>query len=147
LIYPVKGYSVTIPITNPDAAPHVSLTDDGHKLVFSRLGERLRVAGTAELAGYDTSVNPVRCNAILRRTAELFPRAGDFGSALQWAGLRPATPSNVPYVSRTRYRNLFINTGHGTLGWTMACGSAQVLADLASQRAPQIDTAPYAVTR
>ncbi len=147
LIYPVKGYSVTIPITNPDAAPTVSLTDDAFKLVFSRLGERLRVAGTAEVTGYDTSINPVRCEALLRRTAELFPRAGDFGSALRWAGLRPATPSNLPYVSRTRYRNLFLNTGHGTLGWTMACGSGQLVADLISGRAPEIDPTAYAVTR
>jgi D-amino-acid dehydrogenase len=146
-IYPVKGYSVTIPITNTDAAPRVSLTDDGYKLVFSRLGERLRVAGTAEFNGYDTTVNGVRCDAILHRTAELFPEAGDFGSALRWAGLRPATPSNLPYVSRTRYRNLFLNTGHGTLGWTMACGSGNVLADLVSGRAPEIDAAAYAVTR
>ncbi|MBI4191907.1 MAG: D-amino acid dehydrogenase [Betaproteobacteria bacterium] len=147
LIYPVKGYSVTIPITNPDAAPHVSLTDDGHKLVFSRLGGRLRVAGTAELNDYDTSVNQVRCDAILRRTAELFPQAGGFGDATRWAGLRPATPSNLPYVGGTPYHNLFLNTGHGTLGWTLACGSGHVLADVVSGRAPAIDAAAYAVTR
>ena len=146
-IYPVKGYSVTIPITDSTATPHVSLTDEEHKLVFSRLGERLRVAGTAELTGYDSSVNELRCAAILRRAAELFPRAGDFGSALRWAGLRPATPSNLPYVSRTKYRNLLLNTGHGTLGWTMACGSGRVLADLVSGRAPEIDSAAYSVTR
>ena len=146
-IYPVKGYSVTIPITNSAGAPQVSLTDDEHKLVFSRLGERLRVAGTAEFNGYDTSVNQRRCDAILRRVAELFPQAGEFGAALRWAGLRPSTPSNLPYVSPTKYRNLFLNTGHGTLGWTMACGSGRVLADLVSGRAPEIDPAPYAVTR
>jgi D-amino-acid dehydrogenase len=146
-IYPVKGYSVTIPITNPAAAPQVSLTDDEHKLVFSRLGERLRVAGTAEFNGYDTSVNDLRCDAILRRVAELFPQAGDFGAALRWAGLRPATPSNLPYVTRTKYCNLFLNTGHGTLGWTMACGSGRVIADLVSGRAPEIDPAAYAVRR
>jgi D-amino-acid dehydrogenase len=147
MIYPVKGYSVTIPILNPDAAPSISLTDDGHKLVFSRLGERLRVAGTAELNGYDTTVNAVRCDALLHRTAELFPGAGDWRNVTRWAGLRPATPTNRPYVCRTRYRNLFLNTGHGTLGWTMACGSGQVLADLVSGRAPAIDVAAYAVSR
>jgi D-amino-acid dehydrogenase len=146
-IYPVKGYSVTIPITDSVAAPHVSLTDDEHKLVFSRLGERLRVAGTAEFNGYDTSVNQLRCDAILHRVAELFPHAGDFGSALRWAGLRPATPSNLPYVGHTPYQNLFLNTGHGTLGWTTACGSGRLLADLVSGRAPEIDPAAYAVTR
>ena len=147
LIYPLKGYSVTIPIVDPDAATSVSLTDDAHKLVFTRLGERLRVAGTAELNGYDTSVNALRCDAILRRTAELFPRAGDYDNALLWAGLRPATPSNLPYVSGTKFRNLFLNTGHGTLGWTMACGSARVLADLLSGREPDIDAGAYRLTR
>ena len=146
-IYPVKGYSVTIPITNSAATPHVSLTDDEHKLVFSRLGERLRVAGTAEFNGYDISVNQLRCDAILHRVAELFPQAGDFGSALRWAGLRPATPSNLPYVSRTPYRNLYLNSGHGTLGWTMACGSGRVLADLVSGREPEIDASAYGFRR
>lgn len=146
-IYPVKGYSVTIPITNSAATPRVSLTDDEHKLVFSRLGERLRVAGTAEFNGYDISVNSLRCDAILHRVAELFPQAGDFGSALRWAGLRPATPSNLPYVGRTPYRNLFLNTGHGTLGWTMACGSGRLLADLVSGHEPEIDASAYAFRR
>ncbi len=147
LVYPVKGYSVTIPVTDADAAPRVSLTDDAYKLVFSRLGDRLRVAGTAELNGYDTSVNDVRCDAILRRTAQLFPRAGAFAAAERWAGLRPATPSNLPYVSGTHYRNLYLNTGHGTLGWTMACGSGHLLADMVSGRNPDIDPAAYAVSR
>ena len=115
--------------------------------MFTRLGEQLRVAGTAELNGYDTSVNAVRCAAILRRAAELFPRAGDFDGALRWAGLRPATPSNLPYLGGTPYRNLFLNTGHGTLGWTMACGSARVLADLMSGRTPEIDPTAYAFMR
>lgn len=144
-VYPVKGYSVTIPTAGCNGAPRVSLTDDGHKLVFSRLGERLRVAGTAELDGYDTALNRVRCDAILRRVAGLFPQAGDFGKAMRWAGLRPATPSNRPYVGRTPYRNLFLNTGHGTLGWTMACGSGRVLADLLSGREPEVDAGPYAL--
>ena len=138
---------MTIPITNSAATPRVSLTDDEHKLVFSRLGERLRVAGTAEFNGYDISVNQRRCDAILHRVADLFPQAGDFGSALRWAGLRPATPSNLPYVSRTPYRNLFLNTGHGTLGWTMACGSGRVLADLVSGREPEIDASAYGFRR
>jgi D-amino-acid dehydrogenase len=143
LVYPVKGYSVTIPITESARAPSVSLTDDEHKLVFTRLGERLRVAGTAELNGYDTSVNQVRCDALLKRTAELFPHAGDYQSALRWAGLRPATPSNVPYVTASSLSNLYLNTGHGTLGWTMACGSGRLLADLVSGREPEIDASAY----
>jgi len=142
-VYPVKGYSLTIPVDDPNAAPRVSLTDDEHKLVFSRLGGRLRVAGTAELNGYDNSMNPVRINAIRKRVEALFPRAGDFRAATSWCGLRPATPSNLPYVGATRYRNLFLNTGHGTLGWTLACGSGRLLADLISGRAPEVDPAPY----
>jgi D-amino-acid dehydrogenase len=147
LIYPVKGYSITIPITNPAAAPSVSLTDDAHKIVFSRLGERLRVAGTAEFDGYNIALNEVRCAALLKRTAELFPNAGDFKRVERWAGLRPATPSNVPYVCGTRHRNLFLNTGHGTLGWTMACGSGRLLADLVSEKEAAIDPGAYAITR
>jgi D-amino-acid dehydrogenase len=150
LVYPVKGYSVTIPVTDPAVAPHISLTDDAYKIVFSRLGERLRVAGTAEFNGYDTSINTVRCEALLKRTADLFPGvlSGQDPAAIErWAGLRPATPSNLPYVGRTRYRNLFVNTGHGTLGWTMACGSGALLADLVSARQPEIDPAAYSLSR
>jgi D-amino-acid dehydrogenase len=138
-VYPLKGYSITVPLEAGDEAPTVSLTDDSHKLVFSRLGERLRVAGTAELNGYNTDVNDVRCEAIARRTFDLFPRAGHPERAEFWTGLRPATPSNVPVVGRTRYPNLFLNTGHGTLGWTMACGSGRALADIVSGRQPEPD--------
>jgi D-amino-acid dehydrogenase len=129
-VYPVKGYSITLPVRDGDVAPHVSLTDEEHKIVFSRLGARLRVAGTAELTGYDQSIDAQRCDAILARTLRLFPRAGDATAVEHWAGLRPATPGNVPLIGRTRYRNLYLNTGHGTLGWTLACGSAQRLAAL-----------------
>lgn len=137
-IYPVKGYSVTIPTGPAQGAPSVSLTDEARKLVFSRLGERLRVAGTAELAGYDTSLNPARCEAILKRVFELLPGAGDRSRAEFWTGLRPAMPGNVPAIGRTRYRNLFLNTGHGTLGWTLACGSGHALAEIVSGRKPGI---------
>jgi D-amino-acid dehydrogenase len=138
-VYPLKGYSITVPLEAGDEAPTVSLTDDSHKLVFSRLGERLRVAGTAELNGYNTDVNDVRCQAIVRRTFDLFPSAGHPERAEFWTGLRPATPSNVPVVGRTRYANLFLNTGHGTLGWTMACGSGRAIADIVSGRRPEPD--------
>jgi D-amino-acid dehydrogenase len=130
-VYPAKGYSATIPFNGSNRAPAVSLTDDQYKLVYSNLGDCLRVAGTAELAGYDLSLNYPRCEAILRNAKALFPRAGKFDAATFWAGLRPATPSNVPYVGRTRrYRNLWINTGHGTLGWTLAAGSGKRIADM-----------------
>jgi D-amino-acid dehydrogenase len=138
-VYPLKGYSITLPLAPDAIAPQVSLSDDEHKIVFSRLGERLRAAGTAELTGYDTSINRVRCEAILRRALELFPQAGDPAKAEFWAGLRPATPNNLPLIGRTRYANLFLNTGHGTLGWTMACGSGRALADLISGRRPEVD--------
>jgi D-amino-acid dehydrogenase len=127
-VYPVKGYSITLPVRDGDVAPHVSLTDEERKLVYSRLGSRLRVAGMAELGGFDASVDRRRCDAIVERAFSWFPRAGDRGVIECWAGLRPATPGNVPLVGRTRYRNLYLNTGHGTLGWTLACGSAQRLA-------------------
>jgi D-amino-acid dehydrogenase len=132
MIYPGKGYSATYRITDPDAAPTVSLTDDGHKLVMSRLGNRLRVAGTCELNGYSRELNPVRCDAITRRVRALFPGACDYDDPTYWAGLRPLTPSNVPYIGATRYRNLFLNTGHGTLGWTMAAGSGRAIAKFVS---------------
>jgi D-amino-acid dehydrogenase len=140
-VYPAKGYSATIAVDGHRGAPHVSLTDEDAKIVITRLGERLRVAGTAELAGYDTSLDRVRCEALVRRTFELFPDAGARDSAQFWTGLRPATPSNVPLVGRTRYRNLYVDTGHGTLGWTMACGSGRALADIVAGRKPAIDFA------
>jgi D-amino-acid dehydrogenase len=140
-IYPAKGYSATMPVKDAARAFSVSLTDDEYKLVFSRLGDRLRIAGTAELNGYNTALNEARCRALLRRTEELFPGAGDAARAEFWTGLRPATPSNVPYIGGTRYPNLFLNTGHGTLGWTHSCGSARALADIVSGREPEIEFA------
>ncbi len=139
-VYPLKGYSITLPLGAAESltAPEVSLTDEAHKIVISRLGNRLRAAGTAELTGYDASVNPVRCNAIVRRIRQLFPRLGGITVVERWAGLRPATPNNVPIIGRTRLRKLFLNTGHGTLGWTLACGSAKALADLVSGRKPEV---------
>ncbi len=138
-IYPAKGYSASIPVTDPARAPTVSLTDDEAKIVFSRLGERMRIAGTAELSGYSTDLNPVRCEALTRRAREIFPGAADYDHAVFWTGLRPSTPSNVPLVGRTRYPNLYLNTGHGTLGWTMACGSGRALADIISGRPPEVE--------
>ena len=141
MIYPGKGYSATYPVIDTALAPRVSMTDDGHKLVISRLGDRLRVAGTCEINGYSRALNPVRCEAITRRTKELFPDACDYEQAQYWAGLRPLTPSNVPYIGKTKYSNLFLNTGHGTLGWTMGCGSGRAIADIVSGRQPELDFA------
>ncbi|WP_035051915.1 D-amino acid dehydrogenase [Andreprevotia chitinilytica] len=138
-IYPAKGYSATIPVQDHHQAPTVSLTDDGHKLVFSRLGNRLRVAGTAEFNGYNLDLNPVRCKAIVDRTREIFPNGSDYAAAQFWTGLRPATPGNLPYIGGTRYPSLWLNTGHGTLGWTECCGSGKAIADLVSGRKPEVD--------
>ena len=151
-VYPAKGYSVTLPVKDAARAPQVSLTDDGFKLVFSRYTRArgsdgspgrdvLRIAGTAEFNGYDRHLNAVRCEAIVRRTEQLFPGAGDTAQAQFWSGLRPATPSNVPLIGQTRIANLFLNTGHGTLGWTHACGSGKALADIVSGRVPEVDFA------
>jgi D-amino-acid dehydrogenase len=147
-IYPAKGYSVTMPVKDASKAHQVSLTDDEYKLVFSRLGDRLRIAGTAELNGYDRDLNRVRCEAIVRRVEQLFPGAGDASEAQFWTGLRPATPSNVPIIGRSRLPNLYLNTGHGTLGWTHACGSGKSVARIVSGLAPEVDfafTAPSAI--
>jgi D-amino-acid dehydrogenase len=138
-VYPVKGYSVTLPIAGPARAPWVSLIDDEYKLVLSRLGERMRVAGTAELNGYNTELNQKRCLAILRRYRQLFPGSVDDTRPLFWTGLRPSTPGNVPLIGRTRFSNLYLDTGHGTLGWTHACGSGRAIADIVSGRQPEVD--------
>ena len=129
-----KGYSATFDITDPTRAPSVSLTDDEYKIVFSRFDQRLRVAGTVELGGMGLELNQARCDALTRRTQALFSGACDFSRPHYWAGLRPLTPSNVPYLGATRVRGVYLNTGHGTLGWTMAAGSGQLMADLVSGR-------------
>lgn len=141
MIYPGKGYSATYQVTDSAAAPTVSLTDDGYKLVVSRFGDRLRVAGTCELNGYTRELNTARCEAITRRTRELFPGACDYENPVYWTGLRPLTPSNIPYIGRSKISNLFLNTGHGTLGWTMGCGSGRAIADIVSGRRPEVDFA------
>jgi D-amino-acid dehydrogenase len=140
-VYPLKGYSITLPLgpNEASAAPTVSLTDEAFKIVISRLGNRLRAAGTAELTGYDTQINQTRCASIVGRIKQLFPALSGVSAADYWTGLRPATPNNVPVIGRTRFSNLYLNTGHGTLGWTLACGSGSVLADLVSGRKPQVE--------
>ena len=145
-VYPAKGYSATLALPAGVVAPSVSLTDDGHKIVFSRLGQSLRVAGTAEFNGYDTSLNAARCEALLRRTCEIFPALATLSEVSYWAGLRPATPSNVPLIgdmAGAGLAGLWLNTGHGTLGWTLSCGSARLLADLVAGRDPGLEAAPY----
>lgn len=138
-IFPVKGYSLTVPVSNPSLAPQVCITDENGKVAMSRLGNFLRMAGTAELNGFDVSVNDERCAGILKRVKKLFPEGMDYKNAKKWAGLRPMTPSSVPVIGRTRFGNLFLNAGHGTLGWTLACGSGSAIADIVSGERPEID--------
>jgi D-amino-acid dehydrogenase len=126
-VYPLKGYSVTATVTDPAKANTASLTDETMKMVFTRLGNRIRVAGTAELNNYGLEVDPVRSNALLARAKAVFPDSADWSKPTFWAGLRPATPTNNPITGKTRVEGLWLNTGHGTLGWTLACGSAKRL--------------------
>lgn len=138
-IYPVKGYSITAPVADAARAPSVSLTDESRRIVCSRLGSRLRIAGTAELNGFDTQVRPERIAGILEWAQSRFPGAIDAERAEHWAGLRPTTPGNVPLIGRGRRANLWLNTGHGTLGWTLSCGSAAALAELMCGRRPAVE--------
>jgi len=137
-VYPAKGYSVTVPILDDAMAPRVSITSQAHKLVFSRLGSKLRVAGMLELNGYDTDLNEERARLVLRNALQLFPRAAESKHATYWTGLRPMTPDSVPIIGRGKQENLILNIGHGMLGWTMAMGSARIVADLAASHAPEV---------
>jgi D-amino-acid dehydrogenase len=146
-IYPVKGYSLTLPVTDPDQAPVSTVMDETFKVALTRLGDRIRVGGTAELAGFSDALRAPRRATLERCVRDLFPNGGDLAAAKFWTGLRPMTPDGTPIVGATRYGNLYTNTGHGTLGWTMACGSGRMLADLMSGRTPDIDHADLALAR
>jgi len=147
LLYPIKGYSATFPILKPAAAPMGSLTDAGHQVAITRLGQSLRVAGTAEISGYSNHLNPVRCQLLSDLARQLFPDILAFDDVQYWTGLRPSTPSNVPLVGRTRISNLYLNTGHGTLGWTMAAGTGRAIADLIDGKKPEPDFPFIGITR
>ncbi len=138
-VYPIKGYSITVPIVDAGCAPESTVMDETYKVAITRLGDRIRVGGTAEIAGYDLRLKKSRRETLEHSVTDLFPKGGDVGQAAFWTGLRPMTPDGTPVVGPTPYRNLFLNTGHGTLGWTMACGSGRVLADLVSGKRPEID--------
>jgi D-amino-acid dehydrogenase len=146
-VYPVKGYSITVPITDADAAPVSTVMDESYKVAITRLGDRIRVGGTAEISGYSDKLYPARRATLDHSLTDLFPRGGDLSRATFWSGLRPMTPDGPPVIGPTRYSNLHLNTGHGTLGWTMACGSGRVLADMLSGRKPDIDVKDLALTR
>ncbi len=146
-IYPLKGYSVTIPTAGHHGAPGVAIHEGSRRIVMSRIGERLRAAGTAELTGYDDSISQTRTQAILDVTMALFPECGDAAQAERWAGFRPMTPDCLPILGRTRYDNLYMDTGHGSTGWTYACGSGRVIADMISGKEPEIDLAGLTADR
>ncbi len=139
-VYPVKGYSITVPIADTSGAPESTVMDETYKVAITRLGDRIRVGGTAEIAGYDLTLRSARRATLEHSVTDLFPRGGDVAKAEFWTGLRPMTPDGTPIVGPTPYGNLFLNTGHGTLGWTMACGSGRLLADLMSGKRTEIDT-------
>jgi D-amino-acid dehydrogenase len=138
-IYPIKGYSITLPVTDDAAAPQSTIMDETHKVAITRLGERIRVAGQAEIIGYNRRLGKTATDTVRHVVSDLFPKGGDLGRAEGWTGLRPMTPDGTPVIGPTRYPNLFLNTGHGTLGWTMACGSGRAVADAVLGRPPEID--------
>jgi D-amino-acid dehydrogenase len=146
-VYPVKGYSITLPIIAPERAPVSTVMDETYKVAITRLGERIRVGGTAEVGGYDLTLRRARRDTLDHSVGDLFPGGGDLSRATFWAGLRPMTPDGTPVIGPTRYANLHLNCGHGTLGWTMACGSGRVIADQLSGRAPEIDVKGLSMAR
>lgn len=146
-VYPIKGYSITLPIVDPAGAPESTIMDESYKVAITRLGDRIRVGGTAEISGYDLQLRQARRDTLEHSVGDLFPGGGDLSKASFWCGLRPMTPDGPPIVGPTKFPNLYLNTGHGTLGWTMACGSGKVLADIVSGGKPEIDTSELGLSR
>jgi len=146
-VYPIKGYSITVPINDADGAPVSTVMDESYKVAITRLGDRIRVGGTAEISGYSSSLDAARRATLDHSLTDMFPRGGDLSKATFWCGLRPMTPDGPPIIGATRFGNLHLNTGHGTLGWTMACGSGRALADIMSGRKPDIDVSELNVSR
>lgn len=146
-VYPLKGYSLTIPLTNEAAAPVSTVLDETYKVAVTRFDNRIRVGGMAEIVGFDTGLNPKRRETLEMVVRDLYPNAGAVEQASFWSGLRPMTPDGTPLVGRSPLSNLYLNTGHGTLGWTMACGSGQLLADLISEKSPDIASDDLSIFR
>jgi D-amino-acid dehydrogenase len=146
-VYPLKGYSITIPIVDAAMAPTSTILDETYKIAITRFNDRIRIGGMAEIAGHDTSLNPKRRATLEMVVNDLFPQGGDISQGSFWTGLRPMTPDGTPIVGASPINKLFLNTGHGTLGWTMSCGSASLLADLISGRQPAIAAADLSVFR
>jgi D-amino-acid dehydrogenase len=138
-VYPVKGYSATFPVGPEHRPPDLGGVDENNLVAWARFGQRLRFTATAEFAGYDTRHTPADFTQMLQAARELFPDGADYGRPSYWAGLRPMTPEGTPLIGRTRHRNLYLNTGHGHMGWTMSCGTAKLLADIMAGRQPELD--------
>ena len=145
-VYPVKGYSLTIPIVQPEFAPQSTVLDETYKIAITRFDQRIRVGGMAELSGFNLGLNQDRRATLEMVTNDLFP-GGDMAQASFWTGLRPMTPDSTPIIGATRFSNLFLNTGHGTLGWTMACGSGKLISDLVLNHQPEISTEGLSILR
>lgn len=146
-VYPLKGYSITVPIKDASRAPESTVMDETHKIAITRLGDRIRVGGMAEIAGFDFSLSPKRQRTLTHSVEDLFGGAGDQSKASFWCGLRPMTPDGTPIVGRSPISNLFLNTGHGTLGWTMSAGSGKLLADIISGRTTEIESEDLGYSR
>jgi D-amino-acid dehydrogenase len=146
-VYPVKGYSVTLPVTDDARAPQSTVMDETHKVAITRLGDRIRVAGQAEIAGYSGRLGPHATDTVRYVVNDLFPGGGDLAKAEGWTGLRPMTPDGTPVLGPTPLPNLFVNTGHGTLGWTMSAGSGRIVADIVTGRVPEVDMAGLTAAR
>src|SRR5262245_13369006 len=146
-VYAVKGYSITVKVADEGGAPVSTVMDESYKVAITRLGNRIRVGGTAEVSGYSNALHSARRATLDHSLTDLFPRGGDLSDVKFWCGLRPMTPDGPPIIGAVSYPNLHLNTGHGTLGWTMACGSGRVLADMLSGRQPDIDTRELAMSR
>jgi len=146
-VYPIKGYSLTLPLLDADKAPQSTVMDEAYKVAVTRFDNRIRVGGTAEIAAFDRSLKPSRRKPAAFVVSDLFPGAGDLEQAEFWCGLRPMMPDSVPVVGKTPIRKLYTNTGHGTLGWTMSQGSARLLADVVNEQPTDIDTEGLSLQR
>jgi Glycine/D-amino acid oxidases (deaminating) len=146
-VYPLKGFSITVPLNDPSRSPVSTVLDETYKVAITRFEDRIRVGGMAQIVGYDRSLDPAKRRTLEHVVTDLFPGAGDVSRATFWTGLRPMTPDGTPIVGPTRVRGLWLNTGHGTLGWTMACGSGKLLSDLVSGKSPAIRADDLSVGR
>ena len=146
-VYPVKGYAVTAEIASDDFVPRSSVMDEHNKIMVTRLGQRIRAAGMAEVVGYDLAIREGASPAITQTLRELFPRGLDHSAVTAWSGLRPMTPDGPPYLGRTRFENLYLNVGQGSNGWTQACGCGRIIADLVTGRTPEIALDGFEVER